>query len=112
MKLFVNLAPVCCKLEQFFFSIFSTANPNTSTTNTNDENIIDDNPAHALPDFEITTNDFLKALQSCKTNKRQGPDNIYPVLLKGTKSEILASLLYLTCPWQKVRSFQIIKWLT
>lgn len=35
----------------------------------------------ALPNFVITTDEVLKALQSLKTNTSPGPDNVYPILL-------------------------------
>ncbi len=38
--------------------------------------------------LEITTEEVLKALNEMKTNESPGPDNLYPRVLKETKSEI------------------------
>ncbi len=43
--------------------------------------------AQTLHNLEITMKEVLKALNDMKTNKSPGPDNIYPTVLKETKSE-------------------------
>ncbi len=50
------------------------------------------NLEHTLPGFDINTEDVLKAINSLKTNKSPGPDNIYPKILKETKNEIVDAL--------------------
>ncbi len=50
------------------------------------------NLEHTLPDFDIKTKDVLKAINGLKTNKSPDPDNIYPKILKETKSEIVDAL--------------------
>ena len=75
-------------LNNYFSSVFNTNSlpPTTTYTSTNV------NLEHVLPNFEITTDEVHKALDSLKTNKSPGPDKVYPKLLKETKSEILSSL--------------------
>ncbi len=60
-----------------------TINDISSTSATSSE--------QTLHNLEITT-EVLKALNDMKTNKSPGPDNIYPRVLKETKSEIADAL--------------------
>ena len=90
-----NMASV---LNNYFSSVFtSTAEADhlsTNEINTNDEigNSTAATPEHTIHNFEITPEEVLKALNNMKTNKSPGPDNIYPTLLKETKSEIVDTL--------------------
>ncbi len=61
---------VATLINNYFLSLSNIAIPNTSITINND-NIINVNYVHTLPDFEIATNEVLKALKSLKTNKTQ-----------------------------------------
>ncbi len=47
------------------------------------------NSEHTLPNFDIHTEDVLKAIRRLKTSKIPGHDNMYPKILKETKSDIV-----------------------
>ncbi len=47
---------------------------------------------HSLQNLEVTTEDVLNTLNDMKSNKSQGPDNTYPIILKETKDEISGAL--------------------
>ncbi len=93
-KLVTENLSVADFLDNYFSSVFKIALPNTSTTNINEKNVINDenvinvNPVHQLLNFEIITNEVLEFLQTLTTNKSPGPDNVYYELLKETKREI------------------------
>ncbi len=50
---------------------------------------------YTLPDFEISTDEVFKALQSLKTNKNPLPHKIYPKLLKEISGERLSPITIL-----------------
>ena len=85
-------------LNNYFGSVFNAPaedDPNTDNdSDTNDEtgSAPLNNLEHTLPNFNINTEDVLKAINCLKTNKSPGPDNIYPKILKETKSEIVDAL--------------------
>lgn len=61
---------VATLLNIYFSSVFNIAISNTSTDIINDENLYTiTDPVHTPPDFQITTQEVLKAPQSLKTNK-------------------------------------------
>ncbi len=62
-------------------SIDMSAVPNTTETS-----------IYTHPDFEISTDEVLKALHSLKSKKKSRTDKIYPKLLKEISSEILSPL--------------------
>ncbi len=68
--------------------------PSQIMTDTNDEtgNAPLTNLEHTLPNFDINTKDILKAINDLKTNKNPGLDDIYPKILKETKSETVGAL--------------------
>ncbi len=77
-------------LNPYFAAVFNSnstdaaAVPNTTETS-----------IYSLPDYEISTNEVLKALQSLKTCKSPGPDKLYPRLLKEISRERLSPLTML-----------------
>ncbi len=85
-------------LNEYFSSVFNIpAEAGHITTNDNDTNNESDSapatsPEQTLHNFEITTEEVLKALKDMKTNKSPGSDNIYPRVLKETKCEIADAL--------------------
>lgn len=75
--------------------------PTTTPPHTSDDNSTEVNPEHTLPNFAITTDEFLKAFQSLKTNESPEPDKVYAMLLKEIKSEISPpSQPYSACPYK------------
>ncbi len=84
--------------NDYFSSVFpAIAKEDHITTNDSDNNgEIDSAPLtnseHTLPNFDITTEDVLKAISGWKVNKTLGFDNTYPKILKETKSEIVDAL--------------------
>lgn len=82
-------------LNNYFSSMFdiSSGLP-TTTTGTSDDKGTNVNINNELPNFAITTDEVLKALQSDKTSKSPRPDKLYPQLPKETKSEIATLLTH------------------
>lgn len=52
------------------------------TTTTDNDNSTNVYLIKALPNFIITIDEVLNALQSLKSNKSPRPDNVYPILLQ------------------------------
>ena len=82
---------VCCVLNSFFASVFTTedlnsipATPNVLTNN-ND----------VLNGITVTERDVLKCIDKLKVNKSQGPDKISPRILKEAKLELVTPLTLL-----------------
>ena len=90
-----NMASV---LNNYFSSVFNPTaeDENITPDDTITNNVITGTPAttpeHTLEEFEISTEEVLKALNELKTNKSPGPDEIYPKILKETKHEIVGAL--------------------
>ena len=79
-------------LSNYFTSVFNASAEDDPITNNNSD-INDEtgsapltNLERSLPNFDINTEDVLKAINDLKTNKSPGPDNIYPIILKETKT--------------------------
>ncbi len=84
-------------LNDYFSSVCNTLEEadHITTIDTHTNNEIGSTPATSEPtlhNFEIITDEFLKALNDMKMNKGPGPDNIYPRVLRETKSEIAYTL--------------------
>ena len=85
-------------LNDYFSSVFNipaeAGHITTNNINANNESgsIPTISAEQTLNNFEVTTEEVLKALNDMKTNKSPGPDNIYPRVLKETKLEIVNAL--------------------
>ncbi len=97
-NLVINDHSTATMLNNYFNSFFHVPAKYDSITN-NDSDINDDtgnapltNLEHTLPNFHINIEDVLKAINGLKTNKSPDPDNIYPIILKETKREIVDAL--------------------
>ena len=97
-NLVTNDQSMATMLNNYFSSVFNIPAEEVLITN-NDSDTIDETGSapltdleHTLPNFDINTEDVLKAINGLKTNKSPGPDNIYPRILKETKSEIVDTL--------------------
>ena len=85
-------------LDNYFSSVFNTTTDDGNIT-PNDINISDESSTasvitshHTVNNYGITTEDVLKTLIYVTTNKSPGPDNIYPKVLKETKSKETGAL--------------------
>ena len=83
-------------LNDYFSSVFNPIVDAGHITANDDNNEIgnapDIAPEQTLHNLEITSEEVLRAINDMKTNKSPGPDNIYPKVLKETKSEIVDTL--------------------
>lgn len=77
-------------LNSYFASVFNSNSTDTAEIPNTNENIL-----HKLPDFDISRDEVLKALQTLKSNKSPGPDHIFPKLLKEISDEISSPLTQL-----------------
>jgi hypothetical protein len=83
-------------LNNYFSSVFNPIADAGHITANDDNNEIgsapDIAPEQTLHNLDITSKEVLRAINDMKTNKSPGPDNIYPKVLKETKSEIVDTL--------------------
>ncbi len=98
-NLVTNDQSMASMLNNYFSSVFNVPAEDDLITNNdsdNNNNDTDNVPLtkleHTLPDFDINTEDVLKASNGLKTNKSPGPDNIYLKILKEAKNEIVDAL--------------------